>query len=341
MDFGNAKRFLSEGDDFLLSTHVNADGDAIGSLLAVAEIVTLAGKSFRAVLHDRNVDPKYRFLPGFGRIESYRPSIHSAPAASVILVDAPSVSRIGNVAAMIADRARILNIDHHASNTRFGRVNLVDDGACATAEILYHLAGSLRIPIDGRMATQLYTGIMFDTGRFRYSTLGRAFPVAGAMIRLGAEPERIAEAVYGQKSFHSIKALGEALASLELHFDDRAALMHLPYRAIRSSPDLDGIVDYAISVVGVRVAALLKEQKPGQYRISLRSRGTLDVNGLAQSFGGGGHPNASGCCIDGDLESVAAVLLKAIRKALSRTEATRRRGKDGSPSKAHVRSERR
>jgi phosphoesterase RecJ-like protein len=337
MDFRNARRFLSEGDDFLISTHVNADGDAIGSLLAVAEILALAGKPFRAVLHDRTVDPKYRFLPGFERIEPYRPSVHRRPASSVILVDVPSVSRIGSVAGLIAGGARLLNIDHHASNVRFGRVNLVDEGACATAEILYLLARSLRIRIDGRMATQLYTGVMFDTGRFRYSNLGRAFPVAGALIELGADPERIAEAVYGQKSFHSIKALGEALASLELHFDGRAAIMHLPFRAIRSSPDLDGIVDYAISVVGVRVAALLKEQKPGQYRISLRSRGALDVNGLAQSFGGGGHPNAAGCCIDGELESVAAGLLKAIRKALPRSEAARPRGKDGPRSGAPVR----
>lgn len=312
------KRFLKDGDHYLISTHINADGDAIGSILALARVIGLVGRSCRIVLHDREVDLKYRFLAGFDRIASYSPS--DRPASSVILVDTPSLARIGDVARLIGEGARILNIDHHASNARFGEVNLVDEDACATSELIFGLARALRLRIDAEMAAQLYTGIMFDTGRFRYSNLRRAFPVAAALLHLGADPAIIAEAVYSRKSSQSVKVLGQALASLEMHFRDRVAFMTLPHRALRSAADLDGIVDYAISISGVLVAALLKEQKPNQFRLSLRSRGAFDVNELARDFQGGGHPNASGCCIEGDALQVKRALLKAIRKRLKKSE---------------------
>jgi phosphoesterase RecJ-like protein len=314
MDFRLAKRFLKGGDHYLISTHINADGDAIGSILALARMVEIVGKSCRIVLHDREADLKYRFLAGFDRIAAYSPS--DRPASYAILVDTPNLARIGDVARLIGEGTRILNIDHHASNARFGEVNLVDEEACATSELVFGLAKALRLRIDAEMAAQLYTGIMFDTGRFRYSSLRRAFPAAAALLHLGADPASIAEAVYSRKSSQSVKVLGEALASLEMHFKDRVALMTLPHRAIRSAPDLDGIVDYAISISGVSVAGLLKEQRPSQFRVSLRSRGAFDVNDLARDFEGGGHPNASGCCIDGDAVRVKKILLKAIRKRL-------------------------
>lgn len=318
MDFRRIKRFLNEGDHYLISTHINADGDAIGSVLAVARIVDLIGRSCRIVLHDREVDLKYRFLSGFDRIESY-PTSPFRPSCA-ILVDTPSLARIGDVAKLIGENAHILNIDHHASNARFGDINLVDEDACATSELIFALAKALRLRIDDEMATQLYTGIMFDTGRFRYSNLRRAFPVAAKLLNLGADPATIAEAVYGGKSFQTVKVLGQALASLETHLGDRVAFMVLPHSAVRLTADLDGIVDYAISISGVLVAALLKEQKPSQFRVSLRSRGAFDVNELARAFQGGGHPNASGCCIEGDALHVKQALLKAIRKRLKRSE---------------------
>jgi phosphoesterase RecJ-like protein len=318
MDVRHVRRFLSEGDHYLISTHINADGDAIGSVLATAGMLDLLGKSCQVVLHDREVDLKYNFLSGFDRIGVFQGS--KSPASWAILVDTPQVSRVGDVANLFGKKARILNIDHHASNTRFGEINLVEENACATAELIYALVKALGLRIDAGMAAQLYTGIMFDTGRFRYANLRRAFPVATALIDLGADPVPIAEAVYGKRSFHSVKALGQALASLEMHLKDRVAFMVLPHSALRLAPDLDGIVDYAISISGVLVAALFKEQKPNQFRLSLRSRGGFDVNDLARDFQGGGHPNASGCCIEGDALYVKKALLKAIRKRLKRSD---------------------
>ena len=246
MNHREVKRFLLEGDNFHISTHVNSDGDAIGSALALARLIRGAGKTARVILHDKQVDTKYRFLEGFERIESYRPSVHKKLAACVILLDSPSISRIGNVASLIGEGAYVLNIDHHSSNTHFGSINIVDENACATAEILFGLAKALKFPVDALTATQLYTGVMFDTGRFRYSHLDRAFPIATALVKLGAQPERVAEAVYGQKSYPSVKVLGMALASLRLYFKNRVALMNLPFKAVQLSRDLDGIVDYAI-----------------------------------------------------------------------------------------------
>jgi phosphoesterase RecJ-like protein len=319
MDFRRARRFLRENDRYLISTHVNADGDAIASALAMARIVKLLDRSCHVLIHDKEADPKYNFLEGFEKIKTYRSSSRVRFPAS-ILVDTPNVSRAGDVARLITDKVRILNIDHHASNGRFGDINLVDEGACSTAELIFALARSLRLRIDAELATQLYTGIAFDTGRFRYSNLQRAFPAAASLLNLGADPATIAEAVYGKKSFQSVKALGQALASLELHLQGRVAMMVLPHSTVRLATDLDGIVDYAISISGVVVAALLKEQKPGQFRVSLRSRGVFDVNRLAREFEGGGHPNASGCSVVGDAVSVKKALLKAIRTRLNRSE---------------------
>lgn len=320
MDYRSVKRFLSESDHYLISTHIHADGDAIGSILALARMIYLMGRSCRILLHDREIDLKYSFLAGFDCIESYLPSTHDRPASYVILADTPTVARIGNVARLIGTKTRILNIDHHASNVRFGAVNLVDEDACATSELVFALVKALKLRVDKEMATQLYTGVMFDTGRFRYSNLHRAFPAGAALLNLGADAASTAEAVYGQKSYRSVKILGHALASLELHFRGRVALMTLPHSVIRRVTDLEGIVDYAISISGVEVAALLKEQRPRQFRISLRSRRTFDVNDLARDFLGGGHPNASGCCIDGDSAYVKKALLKAIRKRRNRLQ---------------------
>ncbi len=316
MDFRHAKRFFKEGEEYLITTHVQADGDGIGSILALAGIVEQMGKTPRLVIHDREADVKYRFLPGFDRIEPYSRSMHEHRSSHVLVADSPGLDRIGEVRKLIDKRARILNVDHHTSNLRFGSVNLVDETASSTAELVLFLANALRIHIEQEMAAQLYTGILFDTGCFRYSNRYRAFSSASSLVDMGADPVGIADAVYAQRSFRSVKVLGEALSTLELHFKGRAAILSLPYRAVRNSVDLDGIVDTAISISGVELAAFLKEQGPRKFRVSLRSRGSFNVNELAKDFKGGGHPNASGCSIEGETSCVKRALLKAIRKRL-------------------------
>lgn len=311
-----ARQFIVGGDNFLISTHINSDGDAIGASLAMSEIIRQIGKKSRIILHDNPIDSKYKFLWGFDQIESYDRSLHKKQASKAILLDTPAVTRIGDVANLIGTRTTILNIDHHRSNTEYGSINIVDENACATSELIYQLAKSLKVIVGPEMAMQLYTGIMFDTGRFRYSNLHRAFPIAAMLARSGAQPEWAAEAVYSQKSYKSIKILGEALASLRLYSGNRVAVMNLPYKAIKGSNDLDGIVDYAISISEVEVAVLMKEQKPGQVRVSLRSRGKFDVNDLARGFQGGGHPNAAGFCITCGLNEARKAILKAIGKRL-------------------------
>ena len=319
MDFRHAKRFLKESKAYLITTHVHADGDAIASILALRGIVESVGARARIVLHDRRVDGKYRFLDGFGRIQPYSPSVFRRPLGHLIVADTPSVVRIGDVGGVIHEKTRILNIDHHESNSCFGDVNLVDREACATSEIVFGLGRALRVRVDADMATQLYTGIMFDTGRFRYSSLHRAFPTGAALVALGADAQGAAEAVYGHRSYRSTRALGQALCSLELHFTGRAATLVLPYASLKEADDLDGIVDHAMSVPGVEVAALLKEEKPNRFRVSLRSRGHFDVNALARDFNGGGHPNAAGCQVEGDTKSVKRALLRSIGRRISRS----------------------
>ena len=171
--------------------------------------------------------------------------------------------------------------------------------------------------VDAWLAEQLYTGILFDTGSFRYSlTTARSHEVSAELIRCGARLDFIADRVYNNRSFREIKLLGKAVESLSLRGEGRIALLHLSHEDMRMG-NPEEVVNYGLMIEGVEVAALLKEEKPGQFRISLRSRSGVDVSAVASHFGGGGHARAAGCRSQGNLASVTAALIGVIEKALA------------------------
>ncbi len=318
MDIEGAKTFLRENDNFIVSTHLNADGDAIASVLAFRIILKKMEKDFRIILHDERTDDKYDFLPGFGEIESFKEGILAGTKAqNVILLDSANLERAGRVAELLDENGSILNIDHHESNTEYGTLNLIEADASSTVQIIYLIAAELGMEFGERLASCIYTGIMFDTGRFMFSnTSEEALNICAQMVRNGAKPNLIADAVYGKRSFESVVMLGKALNSLDVHLDGRVCSIMLRNGDYRLNEDADQFVDYAVSIEGVEVALFLKEYEQSRFRVSLRSSDKVNVSQIAKEFGGGGHPNAAGCQIDGMPGDVKTRLLEAIKDRL-------------------------
>ena len=312
--------FLREGDRFLVTAHRNVDGDGLASLLACGMLLERMGKSYEMVLHDPIPDERYSFLPGFCKVKSPRVPFPWHPEKAVVL-DTPTIGRLGDVADLLPEKDSVLNVDHHEDNSLFGGVNLVIPEVSSTCEVLYYLFGHLGVPVDGDVAVCLYTGIVFDTGGFRFSnTTSRALHIAGDLVERGVKPDQVADAVFHRRSPQAIRRLAKALSTMEFHCGGRVSLMWLdevvPEGDGRLSEDTEGFVDMALFVDGVEVAAFLRKREEKSFRVSLRSRGKVPVNRIAGQFGGGGHPRAAGFCLHGELEEVRRQVLEALEEAI-------------------------
>ena len=309
-----ARKFIEEGDNFLLTSHVNSDWDGLGGCIALKLLLEKLGKESSIVLNDLP-NEFHRFLGGWEYVTK-APAGDVDPASYAVVLDSPNLSRIGDVVRCIGDTTQILNIDHHKDTDPFGTVNLVSTDVSSACEFVFHLAVKCGREIDATMAAQLYTGIMFDTGGFRYSlTTPETFEIAAALVRRGAQLDYIADQLFNNKTFDSVKLIGKAVQSMELYFDNRAAVLDLAYDDLGSG-DPEDIVNYGLLVRDVKVALLLREEEREKYRVSLRSRDEVDVRAIASQFDGGGHTKASGCRVEGDLAAVKSQLLEAVRAAL-------------------------
>ncbi len=308
-------------DRFLVTSHVNPDGDGLASMFACARILRALGKEVWLVA-DGLLSPRYAYLPDFASVEPYREGMETELLpANVITVDVPTVARLERVARLLPQDATILKIDHHPSDDHFGRFNYVDPEASSTAELVYRLCGTLHIPIDRELATLLYTGIAFDTGRFRFSsTTASALRIAAECVRAGANPQHIAEQLFYEYRPTMLSLLAHTLQSLERFLNGRVAMLSLDYSLLVQTQyhdeDGDGFVDYAVSLQGVEVALFLREHEPGHIRVSLRAKHDFDVRAVAEVFGGGGHRKAAGARIAGTLPEVKATVLAEIRRRL-------------------------
>jgi bifunctional oligoribonuclease and PAP phosphatase NrnA len=305
----------------LIVSHINPDGDAIGSLLALG--LVMDALDIKATLYNESDIPAvYRFLPGVEKINNQISRIHPYDAA--IILDCSNLDRVGAAIEIISQIPMVINIDHHVTNTGFGIRRLIDDKACATAELIYRLVKEMGIPISTAMAISIYTGIVTDTGSFRFSnTNAAAFEICNELVRLGVEPYYIARHLYGTYSLGRIKLLNQALESIEIFNNGRLSLMTLTQRMLEETgtqpEDADGLIHYARRIEDVQLAALIQEQangyrqsrKANKYHVSMRSDGSIDVATIASKFGGGGHPSAAGFSMDASLSRVKETI-KAI-----------------------------
>ena len=306
--------FIEEEDDFLLTTHVNSDADGLGACMAWAHLLRGLGKRADIGLPEPPAG-QCSFLAGWDGVRHFA-DLDLARYGCAIVADCPSLDRIGSVRPSLSPDTRLLNIDHHRGNECFGALNIVEE-LSSTCELLYHLAIGLGYEIDAVAADQLYAGILFDTGGFRFSlTTATTFEVAAALVRRGARLDAIAEGVFGNKSLGSVKQRGQAIESLVLRLGGRVAVLHLDRKAMGAG-EPDEVVNYGLMIGGVEVALLLKERTPGCYRISLRSRDKVDVSQVAGTFGGGGHTRAAGLELTGAPQDIVDNILAEIGRHLS------------------------
>ena len=312
---------LKNSRSVLIVSHVNPDGDAIGSLLALG--LAMDALNIKATLYNEsNIPAVYRFLPEVNRIQNQISLSH--PYEAAIVLDCSNLDRIGRAVRIVTQIPMIINIDHHVTNTRFGERHLIDDKACATAELIFRLLKEMAIPISVAMATSIYTGIVTDTGSFRFSnTNAPAFAICNEMVLLGIKPYHIARHLYGPYSLGRIKLLNLALESIEISNNGMLSLMTLTQNMLRETgtqpEDADGLIHYARRIEDVKLAALIQEQTNStrhpktekKYHVSLRSDGSIDVADIASKFGGGGHPVAAGFSIESTLNKIKETI-KAI-----------------------------
>ncbi|HEX5030826.1 MAG TPA: bifunctional oligoribonuclease/PAP phosphatase NrnA [Candidatus Eisenbacteria bacterium] len=315
------RAFLEAHREFLILSHVDPDADAIGSCLALARAIRGMGKG-TAVVNDSPLPDSLRFLPDSDQV--LRPSdVQGRAFDAAFVLDCSSLDRVGpDAARLVVAGMPVANVDHHAANDGFGDPRLVNVDASATAELIHEILEACGLPIDADTAECLYAGVASDTGAFRHpNTTPRALRLAARLVERGARPALTAEALYGRKTEASLRILGMALTSLEAHSGGQVGVITLSRdmfeRARATSEDADGIVQFAKSLVGTRVGLLVQEVAPGEVRLSFRSDGTVDVNQVAARFGGGGHKNAAGARVKGDLRSIHDQALEALDRAVN------------------------
>lgn len=310
---------LRAGHRFLLISHMNPDGDAIGSSLGLARILRSLGKG--AVVWNHDEVPKlYRPLAGSERVHTGEapPTGYPENFDAIITLECPSLDRTG-VEPAIED-IPIINIDHHLGNEHYGKVNWIDTAAPSLGEMIYRISRGLMVELDEETATALYLTIVTDTGGFRYSNATpAAFDAAGALVAEGARPQQVAQWLYESQPESAIRLLAEMLPTLVIH-EQRIATAVISTemfdRVSATAGDTEGLIDYPRSIAGVEAAALLRQVAEDQFKVSLRSRGEVDVEKIARRNGGGGHRNAAGFLVTGDLEAVRNQVVEELQQAL-------------------------
>lgn len=311
-------RDIAASENIALLPHVSADGDALGSSLALALALVGMGKKI-SILLEEEIPYIYGFLPWNGLAAVYIKMARLYDMA--VAIDCGDVDRLG-IRKEVFDSAKITgNIDHHPTNTAFAAHNYLDASSSATGEIIYRLLGLLGQKAGKEIATCLYVAITTDTGGFRYSNTTHATHIIAAeLIKAGVDVAGVSQKVFDSVSYEKVKLTAEAINSLELFENGKVAVMTVPGELIRKTgareEDCDGIINTARNIRGVEVAAMLRQSDQGNIKVNLRSNSFVDVSAIAGKYTGGGHKRAAGFTTHGALDKVKNNLLKDIREVL-------------------------
>jgi bifunctional oligoribonuclease and PAP phosphatase NrnA len=294
---------------FVVTSHARPDGDGIGSALACAQILRHMGKEADVVMHD-GVPRIYQSLPFADQVIR---SESVPPNDAVIILECDSIKR--TLLSGLED-SFLISIDHHASGRNFAQVNWIDSSAMATAELVYRMARLAGVPLDADIATCLYTALMTDTGSFMFEgTNEHTFAIARELVLAGADPAHCARHIYFGHSTAKLRLLGAALSNL--HREGPLAWIWVTQEQMERygarEEDCEGLVNYALSIGDVQVAVFFRELPDQRFRVSLRSKGEVNVSTVAEYFGGGGHKCASGCSLDGPLISAVTRVVERLR----------------------------
>lgn len=318
------KDCLEKGQRFVLTTHVNPDGDGLGSEAAIAAFLTERGKDVY-IYNSSPVPANYRFLDPDGNIVVYDSRVHRetlVTADYILILDISDWGRLRQLGADIKDLSiPKICIDHHPGEDNFGDIRLVDVKACSTGEIIHDLIKFCDGQITRHIAEAVYTSILTDTGSFRFSnTNARAFKISAELMEKGAKPDTIYQRVYENQPLSKIRLFGYVLNHLHFEHDQRVAWFTISQEVLdkygAKSYDTEGFADYPRVIDGVEISVMFIELEKGRVKVSLRSKGRYVINGIAQKFGGGGHPYAAGILLEGEIKEHHPRILQEVADIL-------------------------
>ena len=308
---------IRTGKKFVVASHQRPDGDAIGSAMAMALALRATGKE--AIVVTDAIPPV--FLQPFPDVESIRitPEITDAFDAALIM-ECSDLLRTGVKG---LDRSPVMNIDHHPGNTGYGAVNWVDESAAACGEMAFALIEAIGAPLTKAVATHVYLAILTDTGSFHFSHLSpRTYDIARRCVEAGADPQWIARTHYDSNSLARVRIFGAVMNGMVIVDEGRVAMLAITRQTMDdlngTNDDLEGLINFPLTVKDIEAVAFFKEIGDHEWRVSLRSKGSVDIGAIARNFKGGGHTNAAGCSTSGDLDTVhrqfGALLADAVAK---------------------------
>ncbi|MBD5132282.1 MAG: bifunctional oligoribonuclease/PAP phosphatase NrnA [Clostridiales bacterium] len=307
---------IKASDKVLICGHIRPDGDCIGSALAMRFICENLGKTADAVCDAEKTD-SFDFLPGYDSFNAPRFNDYDL----FIAVDCAIDTRLGEYRRFLDTAKNIIDIDHHPTNNKYGKINFINGDACSTCEIIFDMFEGTGL-IDKTVATCLYTGLSTDTGHFMHNnTTAKAFDIAASLCRMGVDAGTLNQELYKNKSFSRIRLTAKAIDGIILFENGQIALMAITKEMLDScnctSDDTEGLIDYASSIRGVKISISMCDQPGGLFRVSFRSK-KADVAAAAETFGGGGHKNAAGCIIKGNRYDVMEKTVAAAKAALDK-----------------------
>lgn len=300
---------------FVLSSHSRPDGDSIGSQLAMAYALRALGKEAHVVNADAPPGPLMAF-PGVVDIEIAERLAGTYDAA--IIMECGDLARTG-VAGF--EQSFVINIDHHPGNTVYGQINWFDASAAACGEMVFDLIRALGVPLSIEIATHIYMAILTDTGSFHYSSISpRTFEICREALEAGVDPVLVARNVYDSNNMGRLKLFGAVLSAMQIDATGRIAIVYLDHEMARAAggtyEDTEGLINLPLTVKEIQAVVFFKQIAGNGYRVSMRSKGDIDIGGVAKAFDGGGHKNAAGCTVTGTIDTLQKMFLEKIEHAI-------------------------
>jgi phosphoesterase RecJ-like protein len=307
---------------FVLSSHARPDGDSIGSQLAMAYALRELGKQVVVVNADPAPPPLQQF-PGVGDIV-IAPRVEGAFDAAIIM-ECGDLTRTGVEG---LDRYFVINIDHHPDNRAYGAINWFDSTAAACGEMVYALVGALAVKVTVNIATHVYLAILTDTGSFHYSGISpRTFDICREVVEAGVDPVRVARDVYDSNNMGRLKLFGAVLSGMQIDRTGRIAIVYVDHEMAREAggtyEDTEGLINLPLTVKEIQAVIFFKQIEGEQYRVSMRSKGDVDVGLVAKEYGGGGHRNAAGCTATGGIDTLQKQFVEQVAAVIDGRSAPR------------------
>ena len=308
-------QILKKQDNIFILTHQYPDGDTLGSACALCLALQSLGKNAK-ILNNDTIPSKYRYLFDGIKEQEFSPEY-------LVSVDVADCQLLGENLSMYGNKVDLC-IDHHGSNVQYAKESFINSDAAATAEIIYDLIRVLRIEINQKIASCIYTGISTDTGCFKYANVTpKTHLIAADLLKTGIDAAKINRLMFDKKSRQRIELEKLVMGTMEFFFDSRCAFIYITNEMCKqagvSEEDLDGLASIPRKVDGVIAGATFREKQSGIFKISLRVDGTLDASAICAKFGGGGHKAAAGCVIGGGLTTAKQQILEAIKAEMDQT----------------------